>query len=203
MKLIVGLGNPGEKYAQTRHNIGFMVLDHLLKDVLPVEKTEWKREGKSLVKEINLEDEKVLLVKPRTYMNLSGEAVGELIKKYDLKLENIFIIYDEIDLPFGQIKVRFGGGSAGHKGVESLIANLQTDKFLRIRIGVGHPAKIRNSKFKIQNSVKDYILEEFESHEKGELRHIIKQAIHTVHLLIKEGTDIFMSKYNKKQASTD
>lgn len=204
MKLIVGLGNPGEKYQKTRHNIGYMVVDHLLEDVLPVEKTFWdpsfakasegKRDKKSLTKKVVIEGQEVFLAKPITYMNLSGEAVSTLIKEYSLKSQELYIIYDDLDLPFGHIKVRFGGGAGGHNGVQSVIDSIGTDSFLRIRVGIGRPEqKIRNS------GVEDYVLEEFSSDEVGELRHIIKEAIKNIKLILKEGIEMYMSKYNKKR----
>lgn len=190
MKLIVGLGNPSEKYRNTRHNIGFLILDHLLEDLLPVDKTFWENDKttKSLIKEITFEGEKVILAKPITFMNLSGEAALALIKKYNLKYEDLYIIHDDIDLPFGHIKVRFGGGTAGHKGVESIIDRLGTDSFLRIRVGIG-----RTQKF-----IEDYVLEEFGSHEKGELKHVIKKTIKIIKLILEKGIEMYMSKYNKK-----
>lgn len=211
MKLIVGLGNPGEKYKKTRHNIGYMVLDHLLEDALPVEKTFWdpsfakasegKRDKKSLTKKVVIEGQEVFLAKPITYMNLSGEAVSTLIKEYSLKSQELYIIYDDLDLPFGHIKVRFGGGAGGHNGIQSVIDSLGTDSFLRIRVGIGRPNQT-NSKLEIRNSklkTEDYVLEKFGSGEIGELRHVIKEVIKNIKLILKEGIEMYMSKYNKKR----
>lgn len=194
MKLIVGLGNPTEKYRNTRHNIGFLILDHLLEDLLPVDKTFWQddKTTKSLIKEIEFGKEKIVLAKPITFMNLSGEAINALIKKYNLKSQDLYVIHDDIDLPFGHIKVRFGGGSAGHKGVESIIDSIGTDSFLRIRVGIGQPEKVQSS------SVEDYVLENFSSHETGEVKHVTKEAIKIIKLILEKGIEMYMSKYNKK-----
>jgi peptidyl-tRNA hydrolase, PTH1 family len=132
MKLIVGLGNPGTKYESTRHNVGFMVLEHLLKDLESVKKSNWDKNEK-LKSEIYLLDyqpkngdpEKVILARPLTYMNNSGMAVGLIAKFYKIKPEDIWIVYDELDLPLGSMKIRQGGGAAGHHGVESFMENLK------------------------------------------------------------------------------
>ncbi len=133
MKLIVGLGNPGEKYKNTRHNIGFILLDKLAEE----NNASWKFD-----KKFNAEISKFgdyLLVKPQTFMNKSGEAVSKIVNFYDIALEDILLIHDEIDLEHGVIKVEKGRGSAGHKGVQNVIDHLATKDFERMRIGVGKP----------------------------------------------------------------
>jgi len=202
MKLIVGLGNPGEKYQNTRHNLGFMVLDLLLEDLEPVNKTSWDNDKytQSLIKKVKIGDEEIILAKPQTFMNLSGEAVGLLLKKYDISLSDLFVIHDDLDFVVGKIRVRFGGAAGGHKGVESIINSIKTDRFLRIRIGIGKTIKVGGSKFKneSQEAVEDYVLANFSSHDIGEVKNMVKEAVKTVKLLIKEGIEKYMSKYNKR-----
>jgi PTH1 family peptidyl-tRNA hydrolase len=144
MKLIVGLGNPGLKHEKTRHNLGFIIVDAFLKDFSTSTQNLWKAEKKfqSEIAEINWQPkttkaEKLILVKPLTYMNGSGSAVSLISKFYKISPEDIWIIHDEIDLLLGGMKIRFAGASAGHKGVQSIIEHLGTDKFWRFRIGIG------------------------------------------------------------------
>ncbi|QTU82843.1 aminoacyl-tRNA hydrolase [Carnobacteriaceae bacterium zg-C25] len=136
VKMIVGLGNPGEKYHETKHNIGFMVLD------------EWaKREGvtfnhskhKGLFAELFINGEKVLLVKPQTYMNLSGECVKPLMDYFKIDKDDMVVIYDDMDLPIGKIRLRQKGSAGGHNGIKSLIQHLGTQEFNRVRMGIGRP----------------------------------------------------------------
>src|SRR3989339_810073 len=154
MKLIVGLGNPGKQYEKTRHNLGFMVMDRFLKDFKPVEKTVWQEEPKFKSDIVQLEWKpkvgnlkKVILTKPKTYMNNSGMAVKLLVNYYKLQASDVWIIHDDLDLSFCSMKIRFGGAAAGHHGVESIINSLGTDKFWRFRVGIGQSS----SKFKVQN----------------------------------------------------
>src|SRR3989304_8522939 len=156
MKLIVGLGNPGEKYESTRHNLGFMVLDQFLKDSEPVNKSYWAKEEKlkSDVYIFNYQPkegkaEKVILAKPFTYMNNSGMAVSLIAKYYKIVTSDIWIVHDELDLPLGMMKIRFGGGTAGHRGIESILLVFKTDKFWRFRMGIGNnKSNLKNQKSK-------------------------------------------------------
>lgn len=164
MKLIVGLGNPGKEYANTRHNVGFMVLDALSSD--------WKLEKKlkSEVSEIRIADHKVLLVKPQTYMNLSGEAVQAVAAFYKVDPSDIVIIYDDVDLEFAKLRVRHGGGSGGHNGLKSLIQHLN-DQFIRFRIGVG------NETLKNPIPTDKFVLAPFTPEEQTQLPTVINQAV--------------------------
>lgn len=132
--LIVGLGNPGKKYAATRHNVGFWALDFLA-DKWGLNKFKSQKKLKALTTEGWLENKKIVLAKPETFMNNSGETVGALKNFYKTESEKIIAVYDELDLPFGKIRVRADGSSAGHNGIKSIIAQLGTDKFKRVRIG--------------------------------------------------------------------
>ncbi|GCE49289.1 PTH1 family peptidyl-tRNA hydrolase [Thermosporothrix hazakensis] len=136
MKLIVGLGNPGDQYTRTRHNVGFRVVDILASQ----HQLRWERKGKAMIAQTTLATEKVVLVKPITFMNNSGEAVADLVRWYKLQPQDVLVIYDELDLPPGRIRLKTGGSSAGHNGIKSIIRYLHTDQFPRVRVGIGHPA---------------------------------------------------------------
>ena len=133
MKLIVGLGNPGKEYENTRHNCGFMAIDYLAQD-LGVTINQAKFKG--LYAKIKVEGEDVILLKPQTYMNLSGESVSEVMKFFKIDKEDVLVIYDDLDLPVGKIRIRANGSAGGHNGIKSLIAHLNGQDFKRIRIGI-------------------------------------------------------------------
>lgn len=200
MKIIIGLGNPGEKYSRTRHNIGFEALDHLLKKYQPVDESSWEedKKTKSLIKKLSIKKIKAILAKPLTYMNNSGMATSLLISYYKVQPEDIVVIHDELDLPLGKIQIRFGGGTAGHNGLESIIKSIGTDKFLRIRMGVGKPIRVDGKKFDVRGSraIDQYVLQEFSENEHHEVRIMIKHVQKNLELLLEHGFDTFMSKYN-------
>ncbi len=196
MKLIVGLGNPGDKrslrsgdlkYAGTRHNLGFAVVDKLGERVKR-EGGSWRNEEKfkSEILDFTLNASRFTLVKPQTYMNNSGMAVKLLANYYKIAPEDIIIIHDELDLPLGKIKVRKGGAAAGHHGVESIIASLGTDQFLRVRLGIGPAVGI----------VEKFVLEPFGSKEKPAVKHLIKQALKAIDLLLEKGLEKAQNQYN-------
>jgi PTH1 family peptidyl-tRNA hydrolase len=203
MKLIVGLGNPGDKHARTRHNLGFTIVDVFLKDFESSSQALWKEEKKfqSEIAELSWQPkkgktEKVVLAKPVTYMNGSGIAVASIAKFYKIKPEDIWIIHDEIDLPLGGMKIRFGGASAGHKGVESIIKHLDTDKFWRFRIGIGaQHEKVHDRKVK---AIDNYVLGDFSESEKGKAREIIKKSVKAVQDALEEGLEKAMNRFNTK-----
>lgn len=134
MKLVVGLGNPGERYAKTRHNVGFMVLDKLIKKYVATPQSN-KKLGAILY---SLDKER-MLIKPQTFMNSSGGPVANIVRFYKIKPEGLLIVHDDVDLPFGEVRQQFARGSAGHRGVQSIIDSLGTEGFNRVRIGVGRP----------------------------------------------------------------
>ena len=136
MILIVGLGNPGEKYKNSRHNLGFMVLDELAREMLSLAKTKWQENKKFNSQFIGI-GPKTILVKPQTMMNASGFAVAKVANFYHIEPAEIWVIHDDADLPLGRIKIRLGGGSGGHRGIDSMIEQLGTDKFVRFRLGIG------------------------------------------------------------------
>jgi len=203
MKLIVGLGNPGLKHEKTRHNLGFIIVDAFLKDFSSSSQDLWKEEKKfqSEMAEINWqpkreETEKVILAKPLTYMNGSGVAVSLISQFYKIASEDIWVIHDEIDLPLGGMKIRFGGASAGHKGVESIIEHLGTDKFWRFRIGIGEQhEKVHDRKVK---AIDNYVLGEFSEGERGKAREIIKKSVKAIEDALEKGLEKAMNRFNTK-----
>jgi len=204
MKLIVGLGNPGLKYQKTRHNLGFMVIEAFFKDYASA-KEEFKEEKKfkSEVAEIVWQpkkgkSEKVILAKPLTYMNNTGLAVGSIASFYKIKPLDIWVIHDDIDLLLGTMKIRLGGSSAGHKGVESIIKQLKTDEFWRFRMGIGEQkSKIKNKKSKIKK-IDNFVLGEFSQGERGKSRELIKKGAKAIEEALEEGLEKAMNKFNVK-----
>ena len=201
MKLLVGLGNPGEKYEKTRHNLGFVTLDHLLKKIENLDNSFWDEEKKikSQTKKVNIKGTPVLLIRPLTFMNESGIAVAAASSYYKVKPEDIIVIHDDLDLPLGKIRVRFGGGHGGHKGVESIMNSLGTDKFLRMRLGIGHPhhheGKLKEGKSHI--AVEDYVLSNFSSSDKGKVKTMTSKVVKIVDQIMEHGIENYLSKFNK------
>lgn len=196
MKVIVGLGNPGIKYEKTRHNLGFMALNTLLEKLEPVEKTFWdkKKDLKAEIKQINFADMVILLVKPATFMNNSGVAVSKVLNYYKIDPSDLYVIHDDLDLPFGKIRVRFGGAAGGHHGVESIIESLKTDKFLRIRLGIGSDARASSDN---KHHIDEYVLGNISSAERGKAKTMVAETVRIVENILKHGIDLYMSKYNK------
>lgn len=202
MKLIVGLGNPGSKHEKTRHNLGFMVVDAVFKDyATPKDYFREEKKFQAEIAEITWQPkkgkaEKVILLKPLTFMNGSGLAVSSIAKFYKIDPKDIWIIHDEVDLPLGGMKIRFGGASAGHKGVESIIESLGTDKFWRFRVGIGaQREKIQTKKVK---AIDNYVLGEFSEGEKGKAREIIKKGKKAIEDALEEGLEKAMNRFNTK-----
>jgi peptidyl-tRNA hydrolase len=203
MKLIVGLGNPGTKHEKTRHNLGFTIVDAFLKDFSISTQNSWREEKKfqAEIAEIDWQPkkgraEKVILAKPLTYMNGSGSAVFLISKFYKISPEDIWVIHDEIDLPLGGMKIRFAGASAGHKGVESIIESLGTDRFWRFRIGIGtQHEKVHDRKIK---AIDNYVLGEFSESEKGKAREIIKKSMKAIEDALEKGLEKAMNRFNTK-----
>lgn len=204
MKLIVGLGNPGEKYANTRHNAGFMVVDHLLKD-LGSSTDDWSRNSKlksdiaTFTVKTDAGEEKVLLAKPQTFMNESGLAVRLLMDFYKIEADDLWVVYDELDLPLGTLKIRNGGAAAGHHGVESVMEHTGTDKFWRFRLGIGvsHNKEQPISKQFIRDA-KDFVLDTFSQVEQGKLREMIKHTCQAIEASLKKDLETAMNRFNTK-----
>ncbi len=197
MKLIVGLGNPGEKYANTRHNLGFKVVDELGKSIKG-EGESWKYEKKFKSELLNftLNASLFTLVKPQTYMNNSGMAVKLLVAYYKVAPEDVIVVYDELDLPLGKIKVRQGGAAAGHHGVESIIAALGTDQFIRVRLGIGNLRTQSSERKGNSATAEKFVLEPFTHSEAPQVKHIVKQTIKALKLILEKGLEAAQNQFN-------
>lgn len=205
MKLIVGLGNPGKKYEQTRHNLGFLAVDHVLKD-LGTNKDDWTSNSKLKsniapysIQKTSGEEEKLLLAKPQTLMNNSGMAVKLLVEYYKVASEDLWIVYDELDLPVGSMKIRFGGAAAGHHGVESIMEALGTDGFWRFRLGIGtsHDKEHAIGRQHLRDA-KEYVLDQFHSNEAGKARELIKHGSRAIQMALEKGIEAAMNRFNTK-----
>ncbi|MEE8194756.1 MAG: aminoacyl-tRNA hydrolase [Dehalococcoidales bacterium] len=192
MKLIVGLGNPGRSYSHNRHNIGFACLNHFARGQgIPFSKKQCRaRTGTGEV-----DGGGVVLARPQTHMNLSGQSVSRLVKKFSLNLGELIVIHDDLDLPLGTIRIRQGGSSGGHKGVESIIAELGSRDFNRIRVGIGRPpvdaAPISEA------DIISYVLGDFTPDEKQTLRLVIPEVSQAILCLLSEGLEAAMNKHNR------
>ena len=189
MKLIVGLGNPGREYALTRHNIGFMAVDRLAEKV-GVQVAE--KRFKALIGTWPIEGKKIILAKPQTYMNLSGEAVNAILNWYKLEPADMLVIYDDVDLPCGRLRLRPGGGTGGHRGLENIIVTVGEDQFPRIRIGLGKPAVAGFP-------TADFVLGRVSEEEAVLLREAIDLAVEAIHCIVREGFNQTMNQYNRKK----
>lgn len=183
--LIVGLGNPGREFKESRHNIGFMIVDRIAE---MMEIRLKKVQSKAIVSTMKIDGKPIILVKPQTFMNLSGNAVASLAKYYKVSVENILIIHDDIDLPLGTIRIRKDGGSAGQKGVASIIERLGTESFPRMRLGVGRPAG--------KKQAATYVLEKFLPQEKDILEITMKKGVEAIKLYIEKGIEVAMTHFN-------
>lgn len=183
--LIAGLGNPGREYRETRHNIGFLVVDTFAaKHEIKISRVQ----NKALIGIGRLGEKKIILVKPHTYMNLSGQAVGGLVRFYKVQLSNLIVVHDDVDLPFASIRMRPGGGSAGQKGVGSIIERLGTQEFGRLRMGVGRPPG--------QMDAADYVLEPFSKNDQLLLPEFLDRAVSALDCFIEKGLETAMNRFN-------
>jgi peptidyl-tRNA hydrolase len=191
MKLIVGLGNPGKDYAHNRHNVGFHCLNYFAK------RHSIKFDRKQCQARIGIgevEGEKLLLAKPRTYVNLSGRAVAPLVRKHNISLSNLLIIYDDLDLPLGKMRIRQNGGSGGHKGMKSIISALASEDFPRIRVGIGRPQmeELSNN----EDIIVNYVLGDFSPQEKQLIKSAITTVAEALDYFLIQGIEAAMSKFN-------
>lgn len=192
MILVVGLGNPGKKYEKTRHNIGFLVADGFQrKNNFP--KFKFFKELSSLISEGKLNDKKINLAKPQTFMNLSGKGAKLLLTFYGMPIANLWVIHDDIDLPLGKIKIVRNRGAAGHKGVQSIIDNLGTKNFVRFRVGI----KPKWTHGLVHGTTR-FVLEKFTKDEEKILKEVISKTIKAIQLSLKEGVEKAMSLYNER-----
>lgn len=184
MYVIVGLGNPEDKYAGTRHNIGFDVINYFAESKNIEMK---KRKHKAIIGEGFIGREKVMLVKPQTFMNLSGESVVEIVDYYDVPLENLLVIYDDIDLEGGSLRLRRKGSAGTHNGMRSIIYQLQDDKFPRLRVGIGRPER---------GDLIDFVIGRFSEEERKYMGQAVKKAAQAVDVFITKGITETMNQFN-------
>ncbi|MBQ4584227.1 MAG: aminoacyl-tRNA hydrolase [Bacilli bacterium] len=182
MKLIVGLGNPDKEYENTRHNIGFMIVDNF------VDNLNWTKKHNSLIYSTNISGQKVLFVKPLTYMNNSGLAVREIANYYDVDINDILIIHDDLDLAFGTYKLKKNSSSGGHNGIKSIISNLHSEAFARLKVGIS----------KANGDVKDYVLGKFSKAEIEKINDLYPIFNKIIETFISDGIEKAMMNYNKK-----
>jgi len=189
LKLIVGLGNPTPKYEQTRHNVGFDVIDILCHEIGV--KPDFREEHHSLILNGQLESQEIILAKPQTFMNSSGTAVSAIVSNYNIPLEDMIVIYDDLNLELGLIRIRRGGSAGGHKGVKSIIESLGSEAFPRIRIGIGQPPQ--------GTEAIDFVLSRFSPEEREVIDEAEKLAIEAIKVIIFEGIENAMNKFNSRQ----
>jgi PTH1 family peptidyl-tRNA hydrolase len=190
MKLIVGLGNPGREYERHRHNIGFMVVEALL----PRARAELNQEKfAAKVGQGTLAGERVLFVEPQTFMNLSGRSVAEAARFYKVAVEDVLVIHDELDLPFGRLQLKAGGGSGGHNGLKSTVSSLGDEGFIRLRFGIGKPEGPN-----ARERVSGYVLSGFDDGERRQLEELIGRSVDMVETWIREGLSVAMNRFNRK-----
>lgn len=183
MKIIIGLGNPGKEYENSRHNIGFRIVEFISKEyggdfVLD-------KKSNSEISEVKINGPKILLVKPQTFVNRSGEAVSKVVKSFKVsKFNDLIVVHDDLDIPFGKVKVSFGRSSAGHKGVESIIRALKSDKFYRVRIGTFNSQIVKIKKIKDKRKrikgINDFVVGSFSSNEKPKVNKLIKDSVQKI-----------------------
>ena len=184
MKLIVGLGNPGKAYAANRHNVGAQCLGHFARLYgIPIA----ERKGRARVGSGEVAGVPVVLARPRTYMNQSGQAVAPLMRRLRLSTEDLVVVYDDLDLPLGRVRIRQRGGSAGHRGVESIVSHLGSQEFARVRVGIGRPEA---------GDEVSYVLSDFTADEMGPIREAMATVSEALYSILTEGVAAAMNRYN-------
>ena len=185
--LVVGLGNPGEEYAKTRHNVGAEVVEILARRHGGKLR---KQKERSLTDEVNVAGKRMALAVPLTYMNLSGEAVAPLVRRYGVEPGQLVVVQDEMDFELGRLQVKNGGGLAGHNGLKSIVAHLHTQDFVRVRIGIGKPPGSRQGA--------DHVLRRFSKAERQEIDVVLEEAADAVELILAEGVEVAMNRVNAR-----
>ena len=183
--LVVGLGNPGSEYEHTRHNAGFLTIDLLGDDLRAA---YWKDQAGAKVAVVRFGDDELALAKPQTFMNLSGGSVKKLVERYELPVERLIIVHDDLDVPVGAVRVKSGGGHAGHNGLRSLHERLGSDEYLRVRVGVGRPPGRMDSA--------DYVLQPLKGAAREEFEASIPTAAQAVLSILEHGVDAAMRDFN-------
>ena len=192
MKLIVGLGNPGLEYALSPHNLGFMAVDRLAEGCGA---KVAKKEAQSLTGKATLAGQAVLLAKPQTYMNLSGAAVARLLARYSIEPEEMVVLFDDLDLPLGMIRIRRQGTAGGHNGMKSIIGAIQADEFVRVRMGIQ-----QDSNSPLEEAT-PYLLGKFRRREWEAVSDLLDQAVDAVHMILREGPRKAMNRFNRRVAA--
>jgi PTH1 family peptidyl-tRNA hydrolase len=191
MKLIVGLGNPGKSYAHNRHNAGFRCLNYFAR----LHSIRFDhRQCRARVGTGELGGEQLLLAKPRTFVNLSGTTVACLVRKHDIPLSDLLVIYDDLDLPVGKIRLRQSGGSGGHKGMNSIISALGSEDFPRIRVGIGRP-QVEEQPIS-EDAIVNYVLSDFSRQEEAIIKPVIATVSEAIDCFLSQGIEAAMSKFN-------
>jgi PTH1 family peptidyl-tRNA hydrolase len=189
LRLVVGLGNPGSRYASSRHNVGFMALDALRADLgLP----DYKEKFSGVLSRGEALGHTVVLLEPMTFMNLSGSSVQPAMAFLKVPIEDVVVLHDELDLPFGDVRVKVGGGHAGHNGLRSIIERTSSPDFVRVRIGIGRPPP------GFQGAVADYVLSGFDPAEKAELPDIVSRAVSAAKEVLSSGAQAAMNQVNAR-----
>ncbi|HVF54222.1 MAG TPA: aminoacyl-tRNA hydrolase [Actinomycetota bacterium] len=185
--IVAGLGNPGDRYKDTRHNAGAVVLERVAED----RRAQFKRHKSGcLVAETDIGGERVVLARATSYMNESGRPLRELVRWYKGELDRLLVVHDELDVPFGEVRIKQGGGTAGHNGLGSLVNHLGTKDFLRVRVGIGRPRGAVDGA--------DYVLQRFSAAERKELPHVIADAASAIEALVEDGPERAMNRFNTK-----
>lgn len=187
--MIAGLGNPGAEYAQTKHNVGFMLVDALAERLGA---SNWKMKQDALLAEARIASEKVLLVKPMTYMNESGRAIGPLLSWYKLAPEDLIVVHDDLDIPAGSIRIRKKGSAGGHNGIKSILYHVQAETFSRVRIGIGRPPA--------GWTVIHHVLAPFAAPDKELVEEAIRYLLPAVECMVANGVDLAMNRFNPVRA---
>jgi len=194
MKLIVGLGNPGRGYAHNRHNVGFICLNYFAKkEGIRFDKKQCQ--ARTGIGEVA--GSAVVVARPQTFMNLSGQSVARLVKKFAINLNDLLVIHDDLDLPPGRIRIRSGGGSAGHKGVDSIITELGSPAFVRIRVGIGRPQISAGSSEICEADIIAYVLSDFSPEEKQVITQLLPRVSAAIITILTDGLAAAMNSYNR------
>lgn len=190
MKLIIGLGNPGQRYKDTRHNVGFMFVDEVAKEL----KVDFSlnKQLKSLITITKINNENIILIKPQTFMNLSGEAVLSVMNYYKIDVQDVLVVYDDLDLPTGRVRIRKNGSSGGHKGMSNIIDLVKTTEIKRLRIGIMNNSNIDTI---------DYVLGKFSENEMPLILLTILKASEMIESFLKDSFDDFMNKFNRSNVN--
>jgi PTH1 family peptidyl-tRNA hydrolase len=187
--LLVGLGNPGTRYRDTRHNVGFVVVEQFVETLGGA---AWRQKFQGQLADVSAHGERLWVLKPETYVNRSGECVGQAARFYKIAPPDVLVVHDELDLPFGRVRLKQGGGVAGHNGLKSITSALGSNDYLRLRLGVGRPGP------EFSGKGADYVLQAFASEEQTLLGGVIRQASDAISDVLKNGLSAAMNRVNRR-----